>query len=43
MVNFNSEPRVFFRGIELNDFMNSIISCGMASSHIIDVLDFTVR
>ena len=43
MVNFISKPGVFFRGIQLNDFMNSYISCGMASPHIIGALDFAIK
>ena len=36
IANFVLSPGVFFRGEELNEFMNSFKSCGKASSHIID-------
>ena len=42
-VNFISKPGVFFRSVELNDFMNSFISCGMASPHLIAASDFAIR
>ena len=29
IVNFISKPGVFFRGVQLNDFMNLYISCGI--------------
>ena len=32
-----------FRGVELNNFMNSFISCGMASPQTIDASDFAIR
>ena len=35
MVNFISKSGVFFRGMQLNGFMNSYISCGMAPPYII--------
>ena len=34
IVTFISKPRVFFRGLQLNDIMNSYFSCGMATPHI---------
>ena len=34
---------MFFRSVELTSFVNSFISCGMASPHIIDALDFAIR
>ena len=43
MVNFISKSGVLFRCVQLNDFMNSYISCGMASLHIIGVSDFAIR
>ena len=43
MVNFISKPGVFFMGIQLNGFINSYISCGMAPSHIIGASDFAIR
>ena len=43
IVNFISKPMVFFRSIKLNFFVNSFISCGMASPHIIDASDFAIR
>ena len=33
---FLTKPMVFFRSVELTFFVNSFISCGMASPHIID-------
>ena len=33
----------FFRSVELTFFVNSFISCGMASSHIIDASEFAIR
>ena len=32
-----------FRGVQLNDFMNSYISCGMATPHIIGSSDLAIR
>ena len=43
MINFISKPGVFFMGVQLNDFINSCISCGMGPPHIIGALDFTIR
>ena len=43
MVNFISEPGVFFMGLQLNDFKNSNISCGMAPPHITGASDFAIR
>ena len=43
MVNFISKPGVFFMGVQLNDFINSCISCGMAPPHIIGTSDFAIR
>ena len=43
MVNFISKPGVFFMGIQLNDFINSFISCGIAPPHIIGASDFAIR
>ena len=40
---FISKPGVFFRGVQLNDFMNSHISCGMAPPHIICASDYPFR
>ena len=37
------KPRVFFRGVQLNDFMNSYISCGLTPPHIIGASDLTFR
>ena len=34
---------VFFRSVELIFFVNSFISCGMASPHITDPSDFAIR
>ena len=34
---------VLFRSVELVFFVNSFISCGTASPHIIDASDFAVR
>ena len=34
---------VFFRSVELTFFVNSFISCGMGSPHIIDSSDFAIR
>ena len=34
---------MFFRSVELTFFVNSFISCGMASPHIIDASDFAIR
>ena len=42
MVNFISKPGVFFRDLQLNDFMNSYISCGLAPRHIIGASDFAI-
>ena len=42
MVNFISKPGVFFMGVQLNDFINSYISCGMAPPHIIGASDFAI-
>ena len=39
MVNFISKPGVFFRGVQLNDFMNSYISCGKPPPRIIGASD----
>ena len=43
MVNFISKPGVFFMGVQLNDFINSYISCGTASPQIRGVSDFAIR
>ena len=43
MVNFISKPGVFFMGLQLNDFKNSYISCGMVPPHIIGASDFAIR
>ena len=43
MVNFISKPGVFFSGVQLNDFMNSYISYGMASPHIIGASNLAIR
>ena len=43
MVNFISKPGVFIMGIQLNDFINSYISCGMAPPNIIGASDFAIR
>ena len=43
MVNFISKTGVFFMGVQLNDFINSYISCGMAPPHIIGASDFAIR
>ena len=43
MVKFISKPRVFFMAIQLNDFINSYISCGMAPPHITGASDFAIR
>ena len=40
---FLTKPVVFFRSVELTFFMNSFISCGMASPHITDASDFAIR
>ena len=40
MVNFISKSGVFFGGVQLNDFLNSYNSCGMAPPHIIGASDF---
>ena len=40
---FLTKPMVFFRSVELTFFVNSFISCGMASPHIIDASDFAIR
>ena len=42
-INFISKPGVFFRDVELNDFMNSFISCSIESPHIIDPSDVAIR
>ena len=42
MINFISKPGVFFRGVQLNGFMNLHISCGMAPPHIIGVSDLAI-
>ena len=42
MVNFISKHRVFFMGVQLNDFINSYISCGMAPPHIIGASNFAI-
>ena len=34
---------VFFGSVELTFFVNSFISCGIASPHIIDASDFAIR
>ena len=34
---------VFFRSVELTFFVNSFISYGLASPHIIDASDFAIR
>ena len=43
MVNFISKLGVFFRGLQLNNFMNSYISCDMTPPHIIVKSDFAIR
>ena len=43
MVNFISKPGVFFMGIELNDFINSYISYGIAPPHVIGASDFAIK
>ena len=43
IVFFLTKPVVFFRNVELTFFVNSFISCGMASPHIIDSSDFAIR
>ena len=42
MVNFISKSGVFFRGVQLNDFMNSYISCGKAPPRIIGASDLAI-
>ena len=42
-LNFISKPGVFFRGMQLNNFMNLYISCGMAPPHIIGASDLAIR
>ena len=42
MVNFISKPGVFFMGIQLNDFINSYNSSGMAPPHIMGASDFAI-
>ena len=43
MVNFISMAGMFFMGLQLNDFINSYISCGMAPPHIIGASHFAFR
>ena len=43
MVNFISKPGVFLRSVQMNDFMNSYISYGMAPTHIIGTSDLAIR
>ena len=40
---FKQSMWCFFRSVELTFFVNSFISCGMASPHIIDALVFAIR
>ena len=40
---FISKPGVFFRGVQLNDFMNSYISCGMSTPHVIGASELAIR
>ena len=43
MVNFISKPGMFFMGVQLNDYINSYVSCGMTPPRIIGVSDFAIR
>ena len=43
MVSFISKALVFFRGVQLNYFMNSYISYGMKSPRIIGASDLAIR
>ena len=43
MVFFISKPGVFFMGVQLDDFINSYFSCGMAPPDIIGASDFAIR
>ena len=43
IVNFISKFGVFFRGVQLNGFMNLYISYGMAPPHSIGASGFAVR
>ena len=36
-------PVMFFRSVELTFFVNSFISCGIGSPHIIETLNFAIR